>query len=109
LTLIALQEQVVRDLLTVRELLATKGWTKNAYVDDEGRYCLSGAIEHVTGGNYYRQSPRWLEVRHFVDIVLGVPWEWESAADWNDAPERHLRSVLNCLESAARIASTEKK
>jgi hypothetical protein len=80
-------------LLKARELIA-RGWCQGAFGIGD-RFCLVGALRHVMGNNC-------LEAYRFA--VRVVPGD---VVRWNDAPGRLHRSVLNALESAARIARSE--
>lgn len=87
---------------TLREAAAIvreRGWTQGAYVDDDGRVCIEGAICEALGG----PRPAVVPFAPFVDAdeELRAVIGYVSPVEWNDAPERTADEVIAALEAAA--------
>jgi hypothetical protein len=112
----------VVDVLTkARELIATKGWTQNAWARTaDGRglrvrdghlaedelsgatcFCLRGAIAAVTGNADH-------SAQNYLLQAVGMPEEWHAyLADWNDDDDRTADDVLAIYDKAISLASAE--
>lgn len=81
-------------LFQAADLLEKNGWTQHAFVDDEGKHCVLGAIDYVAFGldteslNYHARSA--------LQSCIERP-----VVEWNDAPTQTAENVINKLRSCA--------
>jgi hypothetical protein len=97
---------------TAIEVLARKGWTKDAFTDEAGRHCLQGALyeAHCLPLPVEKQPGRAvpedlaLDLR-LVNEVIGAQYPERlggvGASRFNDHPETTLEDVVTVLEKAA--------
>lgn len=85
--------QAAESLAKARELLKAKGWTKGAYTNWRGQYCLVGAINKVNG-------PGQEEAKRLVRNCIGMM----EIENWNDRGGRTFEEVEAVLLAAENIA-----
>lgn len=100
----------IRDAI---EVLARRGWTKDAFTDGDGRHCLQGAL-YEAHGVATEDCARHLGLRlsgqlaadvQLVNEVVATEYPDRrggvSASRFNDHPETTVDDVLLVLEKAA--------
>jgi len=100
----------IREAINV---LARRGWTKDAFTDADGRHCLQGALYEAYGVNSCAAS-RHLRLRlagelardmRLVNEVVASEYPDRfggvGASRFNDHPETTLEDVVRVLEKAA--------
>lgn len=73
------------------------GWIKGRFTDNEGGFCLDGAItSHMDNGRPWRVwYPRYEACRVRLETLID-----DSLVAWNDAPERTREEVIALLDKA---------
>lgn len=92
--------EIVKMLKGAKELLVTKGWTKEEYEDSNGRYCIIGACVKAVDGETLleTQSPD-------ESVVEALGFESDGDAFlWNDCTSRTLEDVLARIDYSIAIA-----
>jgi hypothetical protein len=109
--------QVAADLRAAADVLERMGWTRDAYVNPDGRCCAVGAlakalepdfgpradIEDLAADQYHRAKAAAQALLPLVDPRRREPaifWEAPITA-WNDRDERTADEVIAALRAAA--------
>lgn len=94
------------------EILARRGWTKDAFTDETGRHCLQGALYEAHGvdcsGDTQRGRPLSEQLAADLRVVNEVISEQYperrggvGVSRFNDHPETTIDDVVTVLEKAA--------
>lgn len=83
--------------------LRTRGWIRNAYQNDAGACCTTGALisaEHA----YDMQLTDRMMAQNLIKSVIGTQDTVPSIAWWNDNVARNAAEVIKVLDRAAERA-----
>ena len=85
------------------DIVEKHGLSKGLYRDENGCYCVAGAIMAAIDGEFPRYEPavfpaRWAEYTDAFRWNLGIP----SVTRWNDHPDRTAEEVVNALRGTCR-------
>lgn len=94
------------------EVLARKGWTKNAFTDGAGRHCLQGALYEAHGLRPFTETQVGLPVSEglatdlrLVNDVIAANYPERfggvGVSRFNDHPDTTVDDVVCVLEKAA--------
>jgi hypothetical protein len=101
---------VKQNLRAAKQLIIDKGWAQGVYQNEEGCFCMVGAVRVAMGITAYDAQEGPMEPPEIRAIVrglrgMGKPIDWSGdIIDWNDAPGRTEREVLELFDEAIRIA-----
>ena len=73
-------------------ILRKEGWCQMTMLNEQGQYCLVGAVDAAANGD----NNLYLAVIHELQKKLKVGFE-NSVIGWNDAPVRKKKEVLDLL------------
>lgn len=86
-------------------IIEERGWCQGAYVAEDGRVCLMGAVARAVGvpDESALSNPVVWECNRALEQVIARAdiGEWENPEDWNDWPNRDAREVVDLLEGLA--------
>lgn len=116
---------VQTSLLGAASVIEDRGWTRDAYVDDDGCVDIVGAIVVAVGGKFkydddgkpedFVANTEVYAALAAVDDVINQPVEPPevslhpvmvlSAVEWNDTEGRTQGEVLSVLRAAAKLVA----
>lgn len=91
------------------DTILERGWCQNELEDPAGRVCLLGALHHVLIGKKFdwepdpALKPLYFKVMDSLEAV-GVRTGGKAVANWNNAPKRTQKEVIETLRRAASHA-----
>lgn len=94
-----------QDILSkARNLIKEKGWTKDKLTNDNGSFCMVGALQQaafgaIYGSNPYHsvtcyQHPNYFAYQQAVTAMASVLPKYLVIYEWNDTIAKSQRSVL---------------
>jgi hypothetical protein len=87
------RRRVADKLRAAADLLAADGWIQGKLEDDQGRHCMTGALNAVTGDD---QDVYFAVFRVVRDYLGGLRLTW-----WNDEAGRTAEQVVAVLRETA--------
>ncbi len=106
-SLVAKSRAPVRVLLIARDLLHEKGWTQLTARDDQGSYCLTGALAKAAGGDLdaYRAALQTVGPRLSVPACTFGGFDCHCPVlRWNDREGRTKKQVIAKLDEVIEAA-----
>ena len=106
-SLVAKSRAPVRVLLIARDLLHEKGWTQLTARDDQGSYCLTGALAKAAGGDLdaYRAALQTVGPRLSVPACTFGGFDCHCPVlSWNDREGRTKKQVIAKLDEVIEAA-----
>lgn len=82
-------------LLEAKNKILMNGWRQGVGRNDQGRYCVLGAVGEVTGIS---------ETFHEANKYLGSVIDQRFIFTWNDTPGRTQQEVLDAFDAAISLA-----
>lgn len=89
-----------------KEIILEKGWTQNAYRDEEGRVCLSEALRQATiGADFFVRIDAYTFLRRATQAVSPSSWEVSNIIGYNDVVAHTKEDILAVLDRAIQLAT----